>query len=121
MPTPRHAIDAMKKKVDSYNGPDKEKIIRGIEQGLIDQRPMSERMFNVLEKKETAEQAFLSFMARSDYQLNDGKVFFRNGTATQSEQYNALAQRVEDSYKEIEEFRKQRLDEMKKRAAKFAH
>jgi hypothetical protein len=113
--------DAMKKKVDSYNDPDKEKIIRGMEQGLSNQRPMFERMFNLLEKKETAEQAFLSFMASSDYQFNDGKVFSRNGTATQSEQYNALAQRVEDSHKEIETFRKQRLDEMKKSAAKFGH
>src|SRR5262249_27539620 len=112
-------LDAMKKKVDSYNDPHKENIIRGTEQGLINQRPMFERMFNLLEKKETAEQAFLSFMASNDYQFKDGKVFFRGQTATQSEQYNALGQRVEDSYKEIDALRKQRLDEMKKRVAKF--
>jgi hypothetical protein len=112
--------DAIKKKVDSYNDhPDKEKIIRGIEQGMINERPRFETMFNLLEKKETAEQAFLSFMASADYQFKDGKVFFRSQTATQSEQYNALGQRVEDSYKEIEAFRKQRLDEIKKRAEKF--
>jgi hypothetical protein len=113
--------DAMKKKVDSYNDPDKKKIIGGMEQAMIDQRPMVETMCNLLEKKETAEQAFLSFMASSDYQFRDGKVFFRDRTATQSEQYNAFGQRVEDSYKEIEAFRKQRLDEMKKRADKFGH
>jgi hypothetical protein len=116
---PSLVFDAMKKKVDSYNDPNKEEIIRGMEQAMIDQRPMFETMCNLLEKKETAEQAFLSFMASSDYQFKDGKVFFRNRTATQSEQYNAFGQRVEDSYKEIEAFRKQRLDEMKKRAEKF--
>jgi hypothetical protein len=111
--------DAMKKKVDSYNHPDKEKIIGGMEQAMIEQRPMVETMCNLLEKKETAEQAFLSFMASSDYEFKDGKVLFRGLTATQSEQYDTLGQRVEDSYKEIEAFRKERLDEMKKRAAKF--
>jgi hypothetical protein len=116
---PRLLFDAMKKKVDSYNDPHKEKIIRGIEQGMINQRPMFETMCNLLEKKETAEQAFLSFMASNDYQFKDGKVFFRSRTATQSEQYNALSQRVGDSYKEIEAFRKQHLDDMKKSAQKF--
>jgi hypothetical protein len=116
---PRLVFDAMKKKVDSYNHADKEEIIRGIEQAMTNQRPMFEQMCNLLEKKETAEQAFLSFMASRDYQIKDGQMIFRSRTATQSEQYNALGQRVEDSYKEKEAFRKQRLDDMKKSAEKF--
>jgi hypothetical protein len=116
---PRLVFDAMKTKVDSYNHRDKEQIIRGMEEAMINQRPMFETMFNLLEKKETAEQDFLSFMASRDYQIKDGQMIFRSRTATQSEQYNALGQRVEDSYKEIEAFRKQRLDDMKKNAQKF--
>ena len=118
---PRLVFDAMKKKVDSYNHPDKEKIIRGIEQAMINQHPMFETLCSLLEKQETAEQAFLSFMASRDYQIKDGQMIFRSRTAAQSEQYSALCQRVEDSYKEIEAFRKQRLDDMKKNVEKFGN
>jgi hypothetical protein len=42
---------------------------------------MFEQMCNLLEKKETAEQAFLSFMASRDYQIKDGQMIFRSRTA----------------------------------------
>src|SRR5262249_7410017 len=60
---PTLILDAMKKKVDSYNDPHKEDIIRGMEQAIRNQGPNFDPMCNLLEKKETTEQAFLSFMA----------------------------------------------------------
>jgi len=69
--------------------------------------------------KQTAEQAYLSFMAGKDYQLKDGKVFFRTQTAAQSEQYRALMQRIEDSTDEMGAFRQQSLSEVKKKVEKF--
>jgi hypothetical protein len=116
---PRLVLGAMKTKVDSYNDPHKEEIIRGMEQAMIKYRTVVETLCNLLEKKEAAEQAFLSFMASTDYQIKDGQIIFRNETAKQSEQYNALGQRVEDSYKEIEAARQQSLTDMKKRAETF--
>ena len=117
---PRLVLDATKTKVDSYNDPHKEEISRNIEQAMIKYRTVVETLCSLLEKKEATEQAFLSFMASTDYQIKDGQIIFRNETAKQSEQYNALGQRVEDSYKEIEAARRQSLTDMKEHAEKFA-
>ena len=116
---PRAIFDAISKKVDSYNRPDKQEIIRAIEGARPTFVHQSETMCNLLAKKQTAEQAYLSFMASKDYQFKDGKVFFRTQTAAQSEQYRALMQRIEDSTNEMEAFRQQWLSEVKKKAEKF--
>jgi hypothetical protein len=114
---PRLILDAIAKKVESYNRPDKQEIIRGIESARPTFVHQSETICNLRDKKEAAELAFLSFMVSNDYQFKDGKVRFT--TQATSQQYLRLAQSIKDNDNEMEAWRQQSLSKVRERAAKF--
>lgn len=83
---------------------------QGLEEGIKSQSLSVATMFNLRDKQEKAELDFLYFMASifGEYELKDGKLFFRNAASRQK--YNELAKSVTNTTKELEAFRKAMLE-----------
>jgi len=106
------AFDAFRQKLASYNIPDEQKknAVTGFEDARLNFSHRSETTFNLLGKKEKTELDFLYFMASAynEYELQDGKLFFRSPTAGQ--RYRELAKSVENTAKGVEAVRKEWLN-----------
>ena len=95
-----HALDLFRQKAAVYNISDEQKqaLMSGFEKVRPNLSHQGETICNLLQKRDRSELDFLNFMASADneYELKDGKVFFRSPRAAQ------LAKSVEDSAWEVD-------------------
>jgi hypothetical protein len=108
-------LEAMKQKLMLANISEsaRRSVLQGIETFIEDNRAQIKEKFGLLVKTEQTEFDFLTFMAGAykDYKYKDGMVFFLS--PTNSQKYEELTKRIQETMKEADVFQKQCLEAAK--------